>query len=106
MVDLLQHYGLLEGLKQQRGEGELVGLCPFHSERRGSFHVSTVKQAWNCFGCHRHGNILDLVAHTEDVTIREAALLIDEWFPQSGDAAPTVANATKDIKKSPKAPQR
>ena len=80
MVDLLQHYGLLDGLKPQRGGEELVGLCPFHSETRGSFHVSTTKQAWNCFGCHRHGNILDLVGYREDVTIREAALLIAGWF--------------------------
>ncbi len=85
LEDILQHYGLLEGLKPLKGGEELVGLCPFHPERRGSFHVSTTKNAWNCFGCHRHGNILDLVAHKEEVTIREAALLIAEWFNVQSD---------------------
>ena len=45
MEDLLGHYGLLEGMKQVK-EDELVGLCPLHEETRGSFHVSTSKNAW------------------------------------------------------------
>ena len=44
VVDLLGRYGLLEGLRSQRAGEELVGLCPFHQETRGSFHVSTTKK--------------------------------------------------------------
>jgi len=39
MEMLLGHYGLLDGLKRVK-EDELVGLCPFHEETKGSFHVS------------------------------------------------------------------
>ena len=58
--DVLVHYGLRDGLRQRRGE--LVGLCPFHKETRGSFSASTTKNAFQCFGCSRKGNILDFVA--------------------------------------------
>jgi len=47
MSDLLAHYGLLGSLHPRRDGEEMVGLCPFHEETRGSFHVSTVKNAWN-----------------------------------------------------------
>jgi len=80
MSDLLAHYGLLASLNPRRDGEELVGLCPFHQETRGSFHVSTVKNAWNCFGCQRKGNILDFVVEKESVNIREAGLLLEEWF--------------------------
>ena len=80
MSDLLAHYGLLASLSPRRDGEELVGLCPFHQETRGSFHVSTVKNAWNYFGCQRKGNILDFVVEKESVNIREAGLLLEEWF--------------------------
>lgn len=80
IVDLLQHYGLLEGLKPQKGGEELVGLCPFHEETRGSFHVWTTKNGYHCFGCQARGNIISFVAQMESVVTREAALLIAGWF--------------------------
>ena len=39
-------------------EGELrhgTGLCPFHSEKTGSFHVKK-KNKWRCFGCDQYGD--------------------------------------------------
>ena len=92
MADVLAHYGLLESLRPQRKGEELVGLCPFHQETRGSFNVSTTKNAWNCFGCHRHGNILDFVSAKENVEIRRAAMIIQEWFP-SGVAFPAASHS-------------
>ena len=43
MQQVLEHYGLLEGLRVQKGGEELVGICPFHEEKTGSFHVSLAK---------------------------------------------------------------
>lgn len=91
IADILGHYGLLDKLKPQRSGKGLVGLCPFHQERRGSFHASLSKNAWYCFGCGRHGNILDFVAAKEGVDIRQAGLLIQGWFgsaPQNAPEAP------------------
>ena len=90
IYDILQHYGLAGSMKHRKGGDELVGLCPFHRETKGSFHASLSKNAWQCFGCKRHGNILDFVAFKEGVDIRGAALLIQEWF-QIASERPTEA---------------
>ena len=72
------HYGLLDQLKQRKDE--LVGLCPFHEETKGSFHASLTKNAVQCFGCKTKGKILDLIRFKEDVSVREAAVLIQNGF--------------------------
>lgn len=81
MKDVLDHYGLAEGLKQ-KGD-ELVGFCPIHDKKHyneNAFSANTEKQVWHCFACGRGGNILDFVAEMEETNIREAALLIKHWF--------------------------
>ncbi len=88
---VLEHYGLTAGLRVQKQGEELVGLCPFHEESRGSFHVSTSKNAFQCFGCKRKGNILDFVRYMEGLEqnqIRQAALLVAGWFNISPETAP------------------
>jgi len=90
IADVLVHYHLLETLRPVKGEEELIGPCPFHQGRsRDSFHASVAKNAFNCMNqkCGKHGNILDFVAHEEGVDIRQAALLIDQWFPVGAPAA-------------------
>ena len=78
MEDILRHYGLMEKFKRSRDE--VIGLCPFHEETTASFHVSLSKNIFHCFGCQSKGNILDFVALMEDVDIRQAAFIIQEWF--------------------------
>lgn len=83
MTDILKHYGLLDGLKERKNH-ELVGYCPIYDREaqynKNSFCVNTKKNAFNCFACGVGGNILDFVAQMEDVDIRKAGLLIQEWF--------------------------
>ncbi len=83
MMDILKHYELLDGLKERKNH-ELVGFCPIHDVdshyNKNSFCVNTAKSIWNCFACGAGGNVLDFVAQMEDVDIREAGLLIQEWF--------------------------
>jgi len=99
--DILAHYGLLEGL-QQKGD-ELVGLCPFHQESKGSFYVNIIKNVFHCFGCKAKGNIFDFVSLKEGINIREAALLIQSWFEsrsESPQTAPGEEKKAKDIESS------
>ena len=40
---------------KKRG-ANLLGLCPFHHEKTGSFTVSPSKGIYKCFGCGKAGN--------------------------------------------------
>ena len=48
------------------------GLCPFHSEKTGSFSVSPNKQMYYCFGCGAGGNVFTFLMQYENFTFSEA----------------------------------
>jgi len=48
------------------------GLCPFHSERTPSFHVSPERQTYHCFGCGAGGTAINFVMVTEKLEFPEA----------------------------------
>ena len=58
----------------------LVGRCPFHSEKTGSFTVNTRKQIWKCFGCGLGGTVIDLVMAAYNCDKVEAARTLAEDF--------------------------
>ncbi|MBA4406576.1 hypothetical protein C0389_04820 [bacterium] len=95
---VIEHYGLV--LKQFKGN-ELVGLCPFHEEKEPSFKINTEKKVFNCFGCHASGNVLDFVVKMEKVSIRKAALLVQEWFSMGGGEK-IAYNANMSVEKGKK----
>lgn len=49
---------------RKRGSN-LIGLCPFHNERTGSFTVSPSKGIYKCFGCGKAGNVIGFVMDIE-----------------------------------------
>lgn len=83
METLLAHYGLLDKMKQSsRG---FRGACPIHKgSHPNQFHVDPVKNRWNCFGgCDMQkleGHVIGFVAAMEGVSLRDAALLIAQWY--------------------------
>ena len=87
---------MMDSLRQK--DDELIGLCPFHEESKGSFHASRTKNAFQCFGCKRKGNILDFVSLKEEVNIRQAAMMIQEWF-QISTQRPPEAPETRETPK-------
>jgi len=48
---------------ENRGNGEWLGLCPFHSENTPSFTISDPKRFFHCFGCGERGDLFDLMQH-------------------------------------------
>lgn len=49
-----------------------VGLCPFHNDRRPSFHVSPSKNICKCFACGEGGTPVSFIMKMEKLTFPEA----------------------------------
>ena len=82
---VLAHYQV--NWLREKGD-ELRGRCPIHQgEGQNSFHVNLSKNAFHCFSCKAHGNVLDFVAAMEKCSVRDAAIKLAEWFPISGEPA-------------------
>jgi DNA primase len=69
-VSLAEVVGKRVALKK-RGRN-FLGLCPFHREKTPSFNVHDDKGFYHCFGCQTHGDVIDFVMRTENVTFPEA----------------------------------
>jgi len=96
--DVLDHYKVAD-LRRRRDE--LIGICPFHDETRGSFSANVVKNIWQCFGCKRGGNIFDFVIEKGDAeNVRAAALLIADWFAVRSDKPSAGERRSKPPKES------
>ena len=56
---------------RKRG-ANLIGLCPFHNEKTGSFTVSPSKGIYKCFGCGAHGNAVGFIMEIEQCSYVDA----------------------------------
>ena len=56
---------------KKRG-ANLLGLCPFHHEKTGSFTVSPSKGIYKCFGCGKAGNAVSFIMEIEQCSYIEA----------------------------------
>ena len=67
IVDVVSGY-----VQLTRKGANLFGLCPFHSEKTGSFSVSPDKQIYYCFGCKRGGGVVNFIMEEENLSFPEA----------------------------------
>ncbi|MFF2923471.1 DNA primase [Streptomyces celluloflavus] len=63
------------------GGGNLKGLCPFHDEKSPSFHVSTTKGLYHCFGCQEGGDTVDFIMKIDHLSFAET---IERLASQAG----------------------
>ncbi|MBR0195688.1 MAG: DNA primase [Paludibacteraceae bacterium] len=56
---------------RKRG-ANLIGLCPFHNEKTGSFTVSPSKGIYKCFGCGAAGNAVGFIMEIEQCSYVDA----------------------------------
>ncbi len=78
-VNLGEVAGAVVTLKA-RGADNLIGLCPFHSERTPSFHVHPERGFFKCFGCGKGGDVIDFVREIENLRFTEAVEALGSRF--------------------------
>jgi DNA primase len=67
IVDIVSPY-----VKLKRAGRSLQGLCPFHKEKTPSFHVSSERGTWHCFGCGEGGDGFSFIEKIEGVDFKGA----------------------------------
>ncbi len=59
------------GHEPKRNGGLWKALCPFHVERSPSFTVYREDQEFHCFGCKKWGDVIDLLAFSQNMSNSE-----------------------------------
>jgi len=72
-VDLVELIGESLTLKPAGAHG-FKANCPFHGEKTPSFHVSSDRQIWHCFGCGEGGDCFSFIMKMEGMDFSEALL--------------------------------
>lgn len=67
IVDVVGSY-----VQLSRKGSNLFGLCPFHSEKTGSFSVAPDKQIFYCFGCKKGGGVVNFIMEEENLPFPDA----------------------------------
>ena len=82
-----EHYGIRVG---RNG----MCVCPFHDDKNPSMKVD---RRFHCFGCQADGDVIDFVSHLENVSPKEAALMLAQDFsiPYEDKEPPPTAPAGK-----------
>ena len=75
IVDVVSSY-----VQLTRKGSNLFGLCPFHSEKTGSFSVSPDKQIYYCFGCKRGGGVVNFIMEEENLSFPDCHVYIFQSF--------------------------
>ena len=72
IVDIISQYATLT-----KSGRTFRALCPFHSEKHGSFFVYPDQQTWHCFGaCNTGGDVFSFVMKKEGTGFGEALRLL------------------------------
>ena len=70
----------------RRRGNTLVGLCPFHNEKTGSFTVYPQTNSFYCFGCGVGGDVINFTMRIENLDYMEAVRTLAD---RSGLQMPT-----------------
>lgn len=65
-------------IKIQKAGANFKALCPFHSEKTPSFHISPSRSSYYCFGCGEKGDIFSFVQKFEGLDFPGALRLLGE----------------------------
>jgi len=82
-----------EYVRLRRSGRSYTGLCPFHSERTPSFHVTPEKGLYYCFGCGAGGTVINFVMAIEEIGFHEA---VKRLAVRAGMSLPNVFDDASD----------
>src|SRR5262249_49075600 len=68
LMDIATRYGV----RFRKSGVQVVGLCPFHSEKTPSFYIHPVKQVFKCHGCGAGGDVFTFIEQIERVDFPHA----------------------------------
>lgn len=77
-ADIVEVVGDYVKLKKS-GSG-FTGLCPFHTEKTPSFHVTPRLGIYKCFGCGESGDVFSFVMKMEGVSFPESLKTLAERY--------------------------
>ena len=77
LTDLISRFVPLK-----RAGSNMVGCCPFHSEKTPSFTVFPATESYYCFGCGAGGDAITFVMQSEGLEYREA---VEQLAKLAGD---------------------
>lgn len=69
------------------------GLCPFHSEKSGSFFVFPETESYYCFGCHETGDAFTFLRKTEGLDFSE---VLEQLASRAGVVLPEKTRKDND----------
>lgn len=83
---------VISGYLHLRRQGRnLVGLCPFHSEKTPSMVVYNDTQSFYCFGCGAGGDVISFIMRIENLDYLEAVKFLCQrvglQFPENGETS-------------------
>jgi len=84
-----------EHVRLTRSGRSLIGLCPFHSEKTPSFHVTPGKGFYHCFGCGVGGTAINFLMEIEQLTFREA---VEHLAQRAGLQMPSLYEEPNDLR--------
>lgn len=62
------------------GRGRFRAICPFHTEKTGSFFIFS-DNSWHCFGCGAHGKgAIDFIIKRDNCVFVEAIKTLKEFY--------------------------
>jgi DNA primase len=71
--DILQVFALYRpSFKPEKHLPYYTVICPFHEDHKPSMYLDGVRQLYKCHACGARGDVINLYAHFEGITIREA----------------------------------
>lgn len=99
LLALAQRYGVV--LHRHGADGELAGPCPCPgctSDHNG-FHISTRRNRWKCYTCHREQwyDAAELVKICEGLNFPDAI----QWLTGDSTAAPRIAKRAQPVQQQP-----